>query len=249
MALNSVYDDRPHEYERYRQCWLNHRRAKFIAGKIRQYALPDGADVLELGSGTGWLLRDLGEQFPRLNFWGVEPLESYVDFSRERTRTRNVRYFQGTAETVDKLLRCKPLAVLSNDVLHHVVSLADTARGVSRISSPGCRWLAIEPNCKNLYAFVAQSLRHDERNFWPGEFRTIAKTACWSAEEQQYLFLIPPFVSSPPEWLKRVERMLESIPFLGGGVCLQMRLTAPAESAGGISDVSAGPQHAPVFVR
>jgi SAM-dependent methyltransferase len=225
MALNSVYDDRPDEYELQRQCWLNHRRAKFIAGKIRQ-ALPDGADVLELGSGTGWLLRGLGEQFPHLNFWGVEPMESYVKFSRERNRAPNVHYFQGTAETVDTHLRCRPEVVLSNDVLHHVESLTDTVRSVSRISAPGSLWLAIEPNCNNPYSFVSQSVKHGERNFWPGEFRAIAKASCWSIEEQRYLFLIPPFVSSPPEWLKRLERTLESVPFLGGGVCLEMRLTA-----------------------
>jgi SAM-dependent methyltransferase len=222
MAWNAVYDADPEHYDRLRQCWLNERRAKFVAERLQRYRLPAGAAVLELGSGTGWLLERLAGRFPGLAFCGLEPVDAYVAFARKRTRDERVRYIQGTAETAHHHLTRQFQAVLSNDVLHHVQSLPHTVQAVSGVAAPGCRWLVIEPNCNNLYTFFKQSFKSGERNFWPRSFRRLAEQGGWRLEERGYLFLIPPLLRQPPRWMRTLEQKLEGIRALSGGIYLQL---------------------------
>jgi SAM-dependent methyltransferase len=222
-ALNARWDGRPEEYEQLRRCWLNERRARFLTDRLERAGLPDGTRVLELGSGTGWLLRELARRLPNLEFVGVEPDPSYVAFARERAG-RNERHLQGTAEELPaEVTACS--AVLSNDVLHHVRSIPATFHSAAAAARPGARWWAMEPNCLNPYTFVRQQLGFGERNFFSGKAVRAAAADGWRLERRDHLFLVPPFVREAPGWMVALERRLEGVPPLAGGVCLQLALS------------------------
>jgi len=205
-----------------RQSWLNRRREQFIADRLETYRLSPGASVLEIGSGTGLLLRGLSRRFPHLRFIGLEPIPAYVDFARRQEPSFDIEYLQGAAEDLERLWSRPVNAILSNDVLHHVRSLDAVTANMRKIAAPGCRWLSIEPNWKNPYTLIKQSLMTDERNFWPGEFRKKAIAAGWQCEDCKYLFLVPPFIATPPPALITAEQWLEGIPFLAGGVSIEL---------------------------
>ena len=224
MSLNSIYDGDPSRYEELRQCWLNERRAEFISKRLQSWDLPAGASVLEIGSGTGQLLRKLSVSFPTLQFFGLEPQPEYVEYSIARTATSNLHFACGKAEAAAGLFNTRFSGVLSNDVLHHVDSVPGTVASVSEIAAPLSRWLAIEPNALNPYAFLGQSLKSGEKNFRPREYLRAARACGWSLETHWYIFAIPPFVrATPPPWLQKLELVLERIPFIGGGVYVETK--------------------------
>jgi SAM-dependent methyltransferase len=220
--LNSTYDASPSDYDLLRDCWLNQRRFLFIAERLAGWGVSSGATVLELGSGTGWLLRRLAARFPSIAFVGLEPNPLYVDFSEARGRDENLRYVEGSVENAVSLLDERFDVILSNDVLHHVESEATAARQAFGVARPGAHWLVIEPNWKNPYVFLGSARRRGERNFWPGPFCEAAQVAGFSVEGRGHLFLIPPLVKRAPGWLKRMETALERVPLIAGGVYLDL---------------------------
>ena len=134
--LNSTYDASPSDYDLLRDCWLNQRRFLFIAERLVGWGVSSGGSVLELGSGTGWLLRRLAARFPSISFVGLEPNPLYVDFAEARGRDENLRYVEGSVEKAGSLLDERLDVILSNDVLHHVESQATAATGSGR----GLHW-------------------------------------------------------------------------------------------------------------
>ncbi len=221
--FNSHYDENPEYYDRLRTCWLNTRREAFISARLIRYQLPANALVLEIGSGTGKLLNSLGRRFPSLSFVGIEPIAGYVEYARI-TAPENVRYVVRTLDEAGRANEGGALVVLSNDVLHHLPSYEGAVEAAHRLAASGCRWLALEPNAKNPYSFLRQGLGYGERNFWPRPFRHCAEQEGWRAVAEGHLFLVPPFITAPPFWMKRLERMLERVPVLAGGVYLELRL-------------------------
>lgn len=240
--LNSFYDAHPQEYDALRSCWLNERRRIYIhqwlAGEM---ARRGPLRILELGSGTGWLLRELAPAFPDCRFAGVEPLGSYVEYSRSRAENANLVFIAATAEAFQQPSGWAPFdVVLSNDMLHHVASLTSVVANVTKSVSPDARWLAIEPNCINPYTFLRQATLPGERNFWPGQFLRVAASAGWSPGRRDYLFLIPPFVRNPPRAAQALERLIEWIPFLAGGVAVVLgRSPVPVHVPGPVTGTGA----------
>ena len=228
MSLNAKFDEDPEGYEAIRQCWLNSRRTMFIKDWLRSLALPPGARVLEIGSGTGLLLRNLGGQFPAFDFTGLEPIAAYVDFASARRGPPNVRFVPGTAETAGKSVSGPFHAILSNDVLHHVESVGETVSNAAAISARGCRWLAIEPNPANPYVFCSQSLRTGEKNFRPAEFLGICGGNGWRLTRRGYIFAIPPFVKEAPDWMTSLERRIEGFALIAGGIRLDLEFPRPS---------------------
>src|SRR4051794_23200688 len=72
-SLNAQWEGRPEAYEELRRCWLNERRLRFLTEQLQAAALPAGSRVLELGCGTGWLVRQLAGRLPHLEFTGLDP--------------------------------------------------------------------------------------------------------------------------------------------------------------------------------
>jgi SAM-dependent methyltransferase len=224
-TFNAKWDDRPAEYSTTRDCWLSERRALFVNDFLAES--PPGARVLELGSGTGDLLIALARQRPDLRFTGVEPQQSYVDFARGAAAGRgiaNVSFEAGRAEDLASVFSRQERfdRILSNDVLHHIPESKDVLRAAASVAYAATRWLAIEPNWRNPYAFLRATLRRGERNFWPSPFLREARALGWSSRGRSYLFLVPPFVKKPPGFFIRLERALEHRSLLAGGVALTL---------------------------
>lgn len=218
--LNAAFDNDPEGYQQLRDCWLNRRREAFLASELN--GLAAGSRVLEIGCGTGWLLAHRAKASPHVEWVGVDPLESYISFARRNSPLPNLRFLTGTAESVDQLTEPGFHVILSNDMLHHVESQAEVAKSLRRLAAPGCRWLAIEPNCLNFYTFLRQALKHGERNFWPSEFLGHAHEAGWKQVAQRYLFLIPPFVKEPTSLAISLERRFEKWAPIAGGICVAL---------------------------
>jgi SAM-dependent methyltransferase len=218
--LNSTFDADPQRYDALRACWLNERRFVFIKEWLA--AQPEG-DVLEIGSGTGALLRRLSVEFPDRRFVGIDPLPNYVVYSRSQTCNENVEYVCGKAEDAASLLAGRRFAIfLSNDVLHHCEDLGAVASSTASLRADGARWLAIEPNWMNPYSFLRQSLRPGERVFWPASFGRAARNSGWNTRNRGHLFLIPPMVKTPHRILVRAESLLENVFVLAGGLWLEL---------------------------
>ena len=221
-GLNASFDNSPAHYDAMRDCWLNDRREAYIRTHLARSSGDNPLSLLEIGSGTGWLLSRLAQQFPEWDFHGIEPIAAYVDYARERYGRPNLEFTNSPAEAASGHFAPGQFDVLlSNDVLHHVTSEEETLRQAAQLARPGARWLAIEPNMLNPYAFAGQALKAGERNFRPEQFAALARATGWQLQERSYLFLIPPFIKQPPAWLKGLERLLEGIPFIGGGVALE----------------------------
>jgi len=228
--LNAAYDQRPAEYDHLRDCWLNQRRLEFLSERLRAEPAGRVRNVFEVGSGTGWLLGRLAAEFPRVAFWGVDPLTQYVEYARAtHCAASNLTFFEGAAEWVDTLNVPAADVILSNDVLHHVASEDLAVRSITRIAGPNCVWHSIEPNCWNVYSFVRQAATPGERVFRPGRFSRLTHNSGWKKRTAAYLFLVPPFVREAPEWAKALERKLEWVAFLGGGVYQRFELAGPKD--------------------
>jgi SAM-dependent methyltransferase len=224
-GLNSTYDDSPEHYDELRHCWLNDRREAFLVACLEASGTVGPQKILEIGSGTGWLLARLAQRFPDWSFCGIEPIQAYLDFASSQYDFDNLSYSQGSAEAPPADLVPETFdLILSNDVLHHVRSEEQAIGQATRLARPGARWISIEPNALNPYAFAGQAIKSGERNFWPGRFAEQARTHGWHLDRRDYLFLIPPFIKRPPRWMKDLEQRLERVPVLGGGIVLELRL-------------------------
>jgi hypothetical protein len=158
-----------------------------------------------------------------LEFRGLEPDSSYVDFANRRATTPNERTTWGRAEDIPASLGSSFAVILSNDVLHHVQSQKLAFAGVASVATHRAVWLAIELNVLNPYSFVRQQFGFGERNFFPGAAARVAAEVGWRLTARGNLFLIPPFVRAPQEWMLSLERHLELSPVLAGGLWLRFR--------------------------
>lgn len=222
-GLNASHDDDPDGYDDQRSAgWLAERRhAMFLSHVDRS----EGT-VVELGSGTGTLLRALAGSRPDREFVGIEPLPNYVEFANGKAREQglaNVRFAVGTGERPPADLVDSPAGLLINvDTLHHVVDEAAVAREMFRLTRPGATWVVMEPNRWNAYMALYHAVTPGERNFRSGSFLRRAEGAGWTVTAPAYVLAIPGAIPEPPAWAKRVERLSERIPVVGGAVVLQL---------------------------
>jgi SAM-dependent methyltransferase len=228
--LNAIWDDHPANYAATRDCWLTRRRLLYVGEALREASA--GQRVLELGSGTGELLIGLAGQRPDLQFIGTEPQESYVEFSIAEASKRdlpNLSFRTAPADRVADLFRQDERFdwILSNDMLHHVPDEQKVLEAAAEVARPGARWLAIEPNWRNLYVLIGCAIKRGERNFWPGPFLSHGRAHGWSCVDRSFLFLLPPFVKKPHRLLIGAERALERHSLLAGGVALTLVYNLP----------------------
>lgn len=224
-VYNAEWDGRPAEYAELRDCWLTRRRALHVADFLR--AARPAERVLDVGSGVGELVTEMAVLRPDLQFTGVEPQESYVEFATRTAARRgvgNVEFRVGSADQLAPLFeRSRRFEwILSNDMLHHVPDEERVLRAAAEVATPAARWLTIEPNWRNLYVLAECALKPGERNFRPRRFLARAEASGWSCLDRSYLFLIPSFVKRPPRTLVELERIFERYALLAGGVALTL---------------------------
>ncbi len=220
---NASFDDTPETYDDLRaEGHMARRRTEFYTRVVD--ATP--GLVLELGSGTGTLLRHLAAQRPDRTFVGVEPLANYVDFANASARADglgNVRFEVGVGESLPAAVGSGSVdLVISVDALHHVTDLDRVVGEVLRVAAPGARWRAMEPNRLHPYVLAYHALTPGERTFPTRDFLRRAERAGWRLAGRERLFTFPSTVPAVPGWAARLERRLERLPLLSGAVVLDL---------------------------
>ncbi|MEH3079261.1 MAG: class I SAM-dependent methyltransferase, partial [Quadrisphaera sp.] len=107
---------------------MTRRRVEYFEDVLRDVP----GTVLEVGSGTGTLLRRLAGNHPDRRFTGVEPLPNYVDFANGRSKDlglENVVFEVGTGEAL-------PASVADSSVTCSSASTRSTTWTTSTPSSP-----------------------------------------------------------------------------------------------------------------
>jgi ubiquinone/menaquinone biosynthesis C-methylase UbiE len=131
-----AFDDRAATYEDGRHGRLH----KEISDRVVRLALseaPKPERVLDVGSGTGYVLRKLAERLPATTgFLGVDAAPAMVDVARATTKDKRVRFTHGTAERLPADDGAYDLVVTTTSFDHW----EDQAKGVAecaRVLRPG----------------------------------------------------------------------------------------------------------------
>ncbi|KQS73436.1 class I SAM-dependent methyltransferase [Modestobacter sp. Leaf380] len=225
--LNASHDGDPDGYDDMRSSGhMARRRLEFFDEVV---AASDGM-VVEIGSGTGVLVRQLAARHPDRSFVGVEPLTNYVDFAREQARAAgldNVRFEVGTGEDLANLVGDASAGlVISVDMLHHVDDVRAVAEQVARVVAPGGQWRAMEPNRVHPYVLAYHVLTDGERTFPVRPFLRAAASSGWQLRARRNMYLYPSTVPRVPNWAASVERRLEGLRPVAGAVVLDLRKSA-----------------------
>ena len=217
--LNASFDDLPEEYDDLRAAGhMARRRVEFFSAAVRRSPGP----VVELGCGTGTLLRQLAAAHPDRSFLGVEPLANYVDFARQRAAAAglaNVRFEAATGEALGSVVAPGSAGlVISVDSLHHVTDLDRVIDEVFTATRSDGRWVAMEPDRLHPYVLAYHVLTPGERTFPARDFLERARARGWALVRRRRLFLYPSGVRRVPGWAGRLERRLERRRVLAGAV-------------------------------
>lgn len=217
--LNAAFDDVPEQYDDLRAAGhMARRRLAFFSAVVGRTPGP----VVELGCGTGTLLRQLAAAHPDRTFLGVEPLPNYVEFARERAAALaldNVRFEAAPGESFGQVVpEGSAGLVVSVDALHHVVDLDRVVDQVFTATRGNGRWVAMEPNRVHPYVLAYHVLTHGERTFDAGDFLARARARGWSLVRRRLMYTYPSGVSRVPAWAARLELRLEHNRLLAGAV-------------------------------
>jgi ubiquinone/menaquinone biosynthesis C-methylase UbiE len=82
------------------ECFMGRWSAR-LAPLFAEFAgISSGGRMLDIGCGTGILIRALIDLVPDIEIIGIDPAASYVDWARRSLRPPRVRFQVGTAETL-----------------------------------------------------------------------------------------------------------------------------------------------------
>lgn len=141
--------------------------------------LPPAWTVLDVGSGTGYLLPALGRQFAHV--LAVEPVESMLGVSRQRVQGRglsNIDLRQGDLTALPIAAGAVDLAIAVL-VLHHVPSPREALGELYRVVRPGGRLLVVE-QAAHENAVFRERMQDQWWGFEPGEFLEMTRSAGFS---------------------------------------------------------------------
>ena len=214
--MKSHFELPPAAYERGRQGHLHRRRIALVAGEVSR--LSSGAQVLELGCGSGDVLAAVARGRPDVQFTGVDLDEAMVAYADATHARANVSYEQRDIVTAPPALAAA--LVFGIDVVHHVHDLESLTRAVAGLLDPRARWLVVEPNSRNPYIWLHQERMRraglDEDHFRHRVFEAACRSAGLDVIERRSAFVVPGVIQRVPEPLARAERLLERVPVLGG---------------------------------
>ena len=130
------FNRRSATYERSRKQWLFFDRLqRSVLGLVESEANP--ASILDIGCGTGRLLRKAGERWPNSRLIGVDPAEGMIE--RARLLMPNAIFYVSMAESLPLPDASVDLA-FSTASFHHWRDKVQGVREVGRVLRPGGRF-------------------------------------------------------------------------------------------------------------
>jgi SAM-dependent methyltransferase len=160
-----------------RHFWFRGRN-RVIAGAVRGAArdLPPGYRVLEVGCGTGYVLRMLERECRGAEVVGSEVSDEGVAFARRRVGCPVVR------ADVYALPFPHPFHLVGMfDVLEHLPDDARALRGLRAATAPGGRLVLTVPAYMSLWSHTDESSGH-YRRYTPATLRQVLACAGWAVE-------------------------------------------------------------------
>lgn len=126
--------------------------------------------ILDVGCGTGRLLRKAGQRWPSARLVGVDPAQGMIDVARRLSP--GTVFYTGSAEAIP-LPDASVEVVLSTMSFHHWKDRAAGVREIARVLRPGGRFCLADAT---LPALVAKLLHHMQGNSFAA-WRTIFEQA------------------------------------------------------------------------
>ncbi|HLI09213.1 MAG TPA: class I SAM-dependent methyltransferase [Ktedonobacteraceae bacterium] len=130
--------------DRYENSWLQrvifdptHQETLALAAEI----IPQPADVLDVGCGTGKLLRRVHARWPQTHLIGVDPAEGMIEIAKRQTPYAT--FYTGMAETLPLQDASVDLA-LSTISFHHWQDQAAGVRAIARVLRPGGYFILVD---------------------------------------------------------------------------------------------------------
>jgi ubiquinone/menaquinone biosynthesis C-methylase UbiE len=116
--------------------------------------------ILDIGCGTGRLLRAMQARWPEARLFGVDPTEGMVRVARQLTP--QATFFGGAAETLPLPDASVELAV-STVSFHHWADQAAGLRAIARVLRPGGRFLLADVSSPRWIARLFGNVRARDR--------------------------------------------------------------------------------------
>jgi trans-aconitate methyltransferase len=222
--MSSHFELSPEEYERRRAGHMQRRREELVSEVIRAHA-PLGGLVVELGCGPGALVAALAEEWPSLEFIGLDLEASMIEHAR-RVHVRPNLAFE-VCDLQVAMPRVPADVLFSVDVVHHIHDLDAFLGNVRSLLAPSGAWFLMEPNSLHPYVYVKQERMRrrglDEVQFRRRAFVSRLRPAGLAVESKRFALALPGSVTRPPRTLVALERAVERVPILGGSVAYVVR--------------------------
>lgn len=136
-----------------RQDFRNINLVRLIISLVR------GRKVLDIGSGSGFLLNELNKEGKKA--FGVEPLTEMLTISRKRYPELFI--YQGYAEDIEKIFPHVVDTVIMTDVLEHIENDKEQLKKISRKIKKGGQIIIVVPAYQFLYGKRDEQLGHYRR--------------------------------------------------------------------------------------
>ncbi|HEX9100353.1 MAG TPA: class I SAM-dependent methyltransferase [Candidatus Dormibacteraeota bacterium] len=137
-------------FNRWASTYDRHWMQRIVFGPIQRAVLQMAADeigrpvaILDVGCGTGRLLRSASERFPGAKLFGVDAAVEMVKQAQRSTPEGTIQFLQATAEGLPFPDSSFDL-VFSTMTLHHWQNQGRGAAEVARVLTPDGRWLLAE---------------------------------------------------------------------------------------------------------
>ena len=139
MSDKTIHPSNEH-FERWANTYEDSYMQALIFDRVHQFVLDlvpgdlQPENILDVGCGTGRLLRRLGQQFPQARLNGVDLAEEMI--AQANRLTPGARFYVGQAETLP-LPDASVDLVLSTMSFHHWADQAQGIHQVARVLRPG----------------------------------------------------------------------------------------------------------------
>jgi len=116
---------------------LEQKYRKLIRFILKDLRVKDHSDVLEIGSGPGWIGIWMAQENPTLNITGLDLSEDMIRVANKNKIKENVqdrvKYIKGNAEHMDIFADNTFDVIFSNESLHHWINPKNVFNEISRV--------------------------------------------------------------------------------------------------------------------